>query len=680
MVWSITDRVIEDRAECERQFHDIRGHGFGGVAVFVRCSRYRWDQKPARLALAHIARLCREHEMQFWAGPDARFISRELIGDTGGLRVLLYGDRVKATRVPNLAPVVDGRFNLRCQLGPRQTHMLHEVAIDYAPVGLVQVFAAPAEETVPVSPGVIDLSGSAHFFYNARERYVEVFGEFEPPDGRDWQVLAFFHVRSSHVDFSDDGQMRRYGEKLIKLGEAVDALDGFMWDEPGFTCVYGALPYSGAIEKRFRKRTGLVLHQQLWKLALACDDNSHLTVRIGYFRSVQEVMLRAQRRVHKQIAKIWAPAPLRGIHDTWHFESGDMCDMNHGSLDLWRSLAERSGGFVDLGGIQALAQPGSDYYANLAAMAVIGASLARHSSGQFAYNNLWTIDDDDGDGSQAGAMGHCVDTMALFGQRWLAHCYGPAGTIGEEERFLGSPPLPGYPKHSTWQHFPRWNERLRTHHAAIGDRLPWANLLLLFPVKSLFALADARADAVAANLFRLLLTLLDQHYHVDVVSPALLVDGRWRDGHFEIGRQRYDAIIVPHATVLPRKAAKLLAQGHEQTLYAFVRPQYNERGEPLNLPVAHFAGGEAELVAWLAARPALRPVHAPADCWLSLFRGEREVLVALAPARYGYAFAGELSYNGSSFSLPMEDDLCLVRFPEGGVPELLELPLASKGE
>ena len=80
-------------------------------------------------------------------------------------------------------------------------------------------------------------------------------------------------------------------------------------------------------------------------------------------------------------------------------------------------------------------------------------------------------------------MSHCVDTMAIFGLQWLAHAYGPVGTIGEERSFLGSPPLPGYPAHSTWPHFPEWNARLSEHLGAIDHTLPESGFSWCFPLK-----------------------------------------------------------------------------------------------------------------------------------------------------------------------------------------------------
>jgi hypothetical protein len=664
MVWTIHDPVIENPALLEEQFYDMRNAGFDGVAVFVRCSRYTWEQAPARATLKRIGKLCREYGLQYWAGPDPRFISRSLLGKSSGLPVVLYGDQVRATQVPHFAPVLENRFRLRCDIPARHSHIFHEVAIEYAPAGILAAYAVPVGGTVVAPQDVIDITAKAQFFYNARDRYVEAFGFFEPPDMRAWQVLAFLLVYSSHVDFSNAVQMKRYQEKLTQFARDVRSLDLLMWDEPGYTCVYGALPFSAQIQKEFKTKTRLPLHEHLLKLALDCSDDSHISVRANYFQAVQDSMISAQRRVWTAMKKVWGQNLRAGIHDTWHFESADMCDMNHGSMDLWHSLPIRSGGFIDLGGVNQLRDPDSDYYANLAAMSLIGKSLGKFSREKFAFNNLWTVGDDDGTGWQKSVMDHCVNVMALFGQRWLAHAYGPVGTIGEENTFLGSPPLPGYPHHSTWEGFPEWNRRLREHFATVKGQLPWANLLVVYPVETLYALANHRADAVAAEIFKLLLALLDHHYHIEVVSSSLFATGEWRDRRFVLEQNVYEAVIFPYAEILSEAMTTIQQNGAAQTLYAFGEPRKLINGRTVALPIDHRAKNPDEVLRWLNEQPKLRPVKAPDHAWISLTRMPEQTIVTLAPSRHGYQYEGEVAYAEKVVAISRGEKLSTVIFPK----------------
>ncbi|MGA7304243.1 MAG: hypothetical protein WBW88_05190, partial [Rhodothermales bacterium] len=346
MVWTVNDPVIENPGILEEQFHDIRLAGFGGVLVYVRGSRYSWNDRPAREALRRIGILCREFSMQYWLGPDPRFVSHELIPRGRGLEVIAFGDQTRANVFPHFAPVEDGVFSLRCETPARHVHTLTDVAIEYYPLGIVRAFAVSASGEVFDDDTVIDVTKEARFFYNARDRYVEAFGRFYPPDAGPWKVIAFFRFSTNHVDFSDRSQMHAYTDMLDRLEREVDTADAMIWDEAGYTCTYGTLPYAKAIRKRFKKDAGRSLKGSLWKLALDAADGSHVAVRNHYYRIIQELLNDAQRDANKHARRLWGKEVVAGIHDTWHFESADMCDMNHGSLDLWEALPTKSGGFV----------------------------------------------------------------------------------------------------------------------------------------------------------------------------------------------------------------------------------------------------------------------------------------------------------------------------------------------
>jgi len=92
MVWSITDAVIENRDLLEKQFNDLANAGFGGIAAYVRCSRYSWDDPMAVDAWHHVNRLCRKKHIACWLGPDPRFVSHRLPDGAPGLELLLFGN------------------------------------------------------------------------------------------------------------------------------------------------------------------------------------------------------------------------------------------------------------------------------------------------------------------------------------------------------------------------------------------------------------------------------------------------------------------------------------------------------------------------------------------------------------------------------------------------------------
>jgi hypothetical protein len=671
IVWSITDAVIENPVLREAQFHDLLKAGFGGVAAFVRCSRYSWDDPLAIEACRHIGDLCTTNGMSCWLGPDPRFVSHKLTSDSSGLELLLFGNAARGDIVPNTATIQGGRYSIRCSLSPRHVHTLTDTAVEFYPLGLARVYAFRRGMTRMGGKDLVDITRDARQYYNARDRYVEAFGSVPAEIDDQWSVLAFFHVRTNHVDFSSRLHLQRYAKLLARLKTAGCSPDGIMWDEPGYTCVYGALPYSPAIRKSYLARRKAPLDRELWKIVFEPDDRSEVPVRLAYFRSVQNSILDAELKLQKVARRLWGLRTALGIHDTWHFESADMCDMNHGSLDLWKTARAKSGGFVDLGGVGALRDASSSHYSNLAALSVIAASLGKTTKSRVAYNNLWTVGDDDGQGWQRESMEHCVKIMALFGTRWIAHAYGPAGTVGQERTFLGSPPLPGYPDHSTWSSFPAWNALLSSELRKAGQVLPQSNLLLVFPVETLYALADHRADRAAADIFSLLLSLLDAHFHVDVLSTLAVQHGHWKKNRFCLGTGKYDFVLFPYPGIIGRSLLRLSRQATKQWAFVFDRPTLFEDGKKVPTPAQMGLSGIDEVSNRLQSLPGLRPVQAPRNCWVTITSAKQGTIVSLAPSRVGYRFGGEVRFNGQTIVLEETEQLQRIFYPIAGVPQRL---------
>ena len=671
MVWSITDDVIEDHILLEKQFRDLADAGFGGVAAYVRCSRYSWDDPMAVDAWRHINELCHKNGMSCWLGPDPRFVSHKLVNDSSGLDLLLFGNAAKADVVPNTALIQDGRFTIRCTLSPRHVHTLTDVAVEFHPIGLARVFAIKRGKAALGNKDVVDITAHARIFYNARDNYVEAFGL--APKGIDdaWSIIAFFHVRTNHFDFSNRQHLRRYGQLLDQLKTNGCSPDGIMWDEPGYTCQYGSLPYSPVIRKSYQASTKSAIGPDLWKLALEAEDSSHIAVRLAYYRSIQKSISSAELDLRKTVRRLWGSTTILGIHDTWHFESADMCDMNHGSMNLWETARAKSGGFVDLGAVNKLKDSNSAWYSNLAAMSVVVASLGKMNEHPAAYNNLWTVGDDDGQGWQKEVMQHCVQVMALFGTRWLAHAYGPVGTIGQERTFLGTPGLPGYPEHSTWTAFHDWNAFLSEEIKKVGEALPTSNLLLLYPVESLYALADQRADRVSADIFNLILSLLDHHFHVDVLATSAARDGRWQRKQFVVGSDRYDFVLYPQPTVIDRKLLHLLQRQRDRVLFLFGNPTHWDDGKSIPASLIPTSSHLDDALIWLSSTQQLRPVHAPEQSWVTMTQLKQGTIVSLAPSRVGLRFKGEVALRDKTIILPETDRLERILFPSGGDPKRL---------
>jgi hypothetical protein len=262
--------------------------------------------------------------------------------------------------------------------------------------------------------------------------------------------------------------------------------------------------------------------------------------------------------------------------------------------------------------------------------------------------------------------------MALFGTGWMAHAYGPVGTIGEERSFLGSPPLPGYPEHSTWPHYPKWNRRLKDHLDALEHRLPEARLLVVFPVQTLYALAGPAADAVARHIFSLALALLDAHYLVDIQASSVCAAGRWSGGKFHLAGERYRAVVLPYAGVIAPDLLPVLRRGGDRILCIGERPA--SRGRTVAAAGVSLVPDIPAALRWLEGVRDLRPVHAPADCWVTLMRLARGSVVTAVPSRHGLRYGGSLGLEGVFAELPDSGGLSRAMFIDGAVPVLATIP------
>ena len=278
--------------------------------------------------------------------------------------------------------------------------------------------------------------------------------------------------------------------------------------------------------------------------------------------------------------------------------------------------------------------------------------------------------DDNGEGWQTTVMDHCVNSMAIFGLRWMAHAYGPVGTIGEERSFLGSPELPGYPHHSTWPHFPGWNLRLTAHLDAVERRLPDSNVLVVFPVETLYSLAGPPADAAATEIFRLVLALLDRRFQVDVHSSTLVCSGRWEKGAFVLGDSRYEAVIFPFPDVVSPETLALMRKGRKRIRCMKGVPRRLVKGKPCALPGCASADAIAPVVEWLQSVCGVLPLEAPAGSWVTVTPLKHGAMVSLCPSRHGAAYSGRLQYRGAAIVLPESNGLTRVFFPGDGEPEI----------
>lgn len=672
LFWIFTDAVIEQPDLLEKQFEDIRNANFTGVMAFVRASRYGLEDPLVIQATKQAAKRCHENNMAFWFTMDPRLASRyNNMHFKKGLPMLICGDKVHPDNVPNTAPVENHRFNLRLQLYPRQTHMMQDVAYLLLPQGIERAYAFPANQPNYQSDQIRDITKQARFFFNARDNYVEAFGSFEPPDNQQWRVMAFFKFDTTFYDFSDADHFKIYNQLVQKYADAQIEFDGITWDEPGYYAVFGAYPFSKTIQAHLAQR-GKNLTENLWKLVLPAADHSEISLRNDYFQFLQTTVLNQQAETMRNMRAKWQTNLISGIHYTWHFESADMADMNHGSMDIWRSLEAEDAGFTDLGGINQLRDPDSPWYANLAAMNVATQSMARYSERRTGFINLWTISHDDGTGYQNQIMNHCVNLMRLFSIGWLPHAYGPVGLLGDEDSFLGTDYLPGYPNHSTWRDFPKWNHRLQQTARLTSGTLRKTNLLVIFPVETLYAIGGPAANESARDVFKLILWLTDAQYAIDWLSPVMLKSLRFADGNFHLNQNTYDAVIFPHPRIIPPDLVPILKNAASKVAFGYEQPEFDTAANSLDFSGTACFQNTAELADWLQAHEIGKMVQAPETSWVSVIELPPKTIVSLCPSRVGQTYQGEVVWQKHRVNVPPSTELTQIIFSKSGKPEILQ--------
>jgi hypothetical protein len=642
MMWALDDASIEDAARRVRALEDIQRAGFDGVTVFVRGGRSCWLDPEAIDALAHISAWTAAHGMIFWLGTDPRFISRHILHG-GGKRMIVCGDATVPRRVPLLATVTDGRFLARCRIVPRAVHTMNEAAVTFHPIELshARLFDASAQDGV-------DVTGQARFFHDALRGQVEAFGRLDRNPGSRARIAAFFLFETNHFDYASQAQLDAYARALAALSHAGVDPAMIVWDEPGYPCIDGCYPVPGIEPDRGTRRDSL--SRELWRLTRNAESETARAFATRYYSMIQDEVTAARAYVNAALRRARIPWSIGGIHDTWRWESADVADRLHGSLDIWRSGADRRAGFVDLGSAQLLRDPGSDFHAHLAGISAAAIGLGRRAREGVAYDNLWTA----GEARwQSRVLSHCIDATALFGLRWIAHIYGPAGVHGASSSFLGLADTPGYPDHSTWSGMGAWTARLRRHDERTGGRLPEVDATIVFPLETLYAHCKREADAMFGDLFRLVLFLTDHHLTVEFCSPDFL--------------RRNAAPATIRIVPFPTRAAE--RRSVDTVLY--YDPRGVARAMP-GLPSHRFADTHRGVLALVRAHLPEAAIEAPARCWVTRTRIADGHLVTLAPSRSGYRYQGRLVFHGSEIRIPPQRGLLRVILDEHCAPLAIE--------
>jgi hypothetical protein len=648
MMWALDDTAVDNASLRAKALTDIRKAGFEGVTVFVRGGRYSWADREGIAALAHITELTAAMDMTFWLAADPRMISHRLVG-IDGKRMVVSGESTVPSRVPLSARVIGGRFSARCRVRARIVHVMNEAAVTFRPIGVYHARLVDG----PNDSGV-DITENARFFYNANDGYVEAFGVVPGPAAKRARVLVFFLFETNHFDYASTKQRHAYVGALHLAHARGVTPSMIVWDEPGYPCIDGCFPVLNP--EHARLSDGESVMHDIWRLTDAPVDRDTDRFRIAYYMALQEEISEARLTCNAMLGKAALPFRIDGIHDTWRWESADTADRLHGSLDIWKHNQRNSAGFVDLGSVQLLKNPESDFYSNLAGICAASLGLGRQSRSGVAYNNLWTVGEQRW---QRLVLGHCIDVLALFGTRWIAHIYGPAGVLGSHRSFLGLDVTPGYPHHGTWPAMHEWNRRLKIQQESTEGVLPITDVAVVFPTETLYMLDKSQADAVFQDVFRLILFLTDHHLTVELLSQTELARSR-RTAH-----GRTTVIVYPR----PPQSAK-----PESGVAFYARPELLRTAGSHARPAAEFAASPHELLSRLRREAVKDLLTAPERTWVTRTRTSLGHVVTLIPSRCGFRYEGTLTFHGTEVDVPPHDGLCRLLFGDDGALVALERP------
>ncbi|MEK6571637.1 MAG: hypothetical protein AABZ61_09715, partial [Bacteroidota bacterium] len=677
MAWIWSDREIEDHTLLEKEFFDLKAHGFLGTLASLRASHYEIFDPMVTDAVVKASRLSHTHGMKFWWLADPRLASRKLINVTGDSVDNLFTTPVRSKYFdgpnPSIGVVQNGKYLVHVEyLLRRRSHMFTDVSLHYEPVGLERVFLFKLENVGILRKesfghgfarrilhrSIRDVTKDARFYVNFNEDYVEIFG-FLDRRYAGWYVMAFPRFRTNIQDYASPANEKVFAKLLHEYHARGVSFDGLAWDEPGYCAEFGRFPVSKHIYKRFREKNGYDLADKLYGILLDVDDNSHIRIRIDYYSVLMDAVFGWEKRFWNLGRKMWGDIEM-GIHHTWHGESTGTEDMVHGSFDLWKGLGSVSGGWSDEGVAERLMHPDEFEYAKYITNMVLAKSLARFSKTKTAYYNLWGVDYDGTNPKYPpDVMEYWVDLMEVFSIKWLAHAYGWTGVMNFNLGFG-----PGYPDHPTWDRFTELNQKIDRIERFTGLRIPEANIALVYPIESLMAIGNLSGNAIAGQIFDLVYELTAAGYAVDMISPGLLGTGSIQNSKLRIQNYTYEYLILPYSPVLPRTALKLLHCLLERKFPVFFdknSPRFDSNGKRINLHVSCDFSLDEKPAQTMIEKGLRKLCDGPGDAYLSMMRDNDEYIFALCPLRFRGSYSGEIRLKDFSIPIPESRSIRLVR-------------------
>ena len=388
--------------------------------------------------------------------------------------------------------------------------------------------------------------------------------------GCDWVSAV-----AGYLDVLSPSACRRFLEStheryLAHAGGAFpDSMPGFFTDEPGFHTHardgWTGLPFTRGLFDAFRGRYGYDLRDRLPDLV--ADGPEAARTRCHYWRLVAE---RFGEAYGGQI-RAWCDA--HGLALTGHGLGEEMLVQHVGmSGDLWEILRHFTIPGIDLlANADGFTYPyGEGFYPSrdrrgFHLTCKFGHGVVRHSGGREMMSE---------------AYGVCDWGLTPFRQkRGFHYQVALCVTLFNDNSLITS--IADFRKYAIagkhftqpwWQHYSQYadyNARVAALHAE-GE--PVADVAVLFPRSTMWALADGKAfqggwqaapgghplNALQETLYDLLDELIRELWHFDMVFEPILETARIEGAELVTEHARYKAIVVPSAAWLPGACADVL--------------------------------------------------------------------------------------------------------------------------
>ena len=657
ILWKWGDREIDNPKILRGQLLEIASKGFSGVLIALGATRYEIiDQKVLR-AVARVSQWAKMRNLTFWFHADPRQASRTFITKTGERMQNLIvtrkpGDGLSHKKI-NMTKVVNNRFELRYKF-PRVQHSptLQEMSLHFEPSELERAFLFQKENGTVLRDTIQDITPACHFFTNLVARHTEVFGDILTPEDEEWWVIAFPKFDTNAYDFAGRESNDLMDLFVEDLFDACTHLDGITWGESGagYAAEIGKFPVSLSLYNIFKIEYGYDLRDVLYGLVLNVDDGLHIRVRCDYYSLLMDTVFGAEKDFHRTIHSFFSKIDI-GLHHTFDVKNQHADNLVKGCIDPWRSLEAVHSPLVDIQNMENLNQHLPSFLSAL----ITAKSLGVFSKSYKAFFNL--------PGTDLGKeeLAYCVDMMSLFSIQWLARPFGENQSAGKDT-----------PELLDWKNFEELNRRITLIRRITEFRFPEANVALIFPTETIMAIGSQDAYKIILSVNELISRLTLECVQCDLISTALLKEGRLSPDGLRIRNRMYESVIFPYPEVLEPEVLEIVSVLDKfgyPILLGGSRPQFTTRGKriPHTFPLS-FDPVDDDLTPLLDR--GVKPLFEKPENGLatSIHLGD-EILFLLCPKSFGDVVKGQVRYGENTFSVPESHNLVIFQGDKNGEVE-----------